>query len=161
FGTYTALPIRANFGNGYPIKLSSNLEVHEYTDWSEIKDQVDLSDVTFLKSNSSVYLCEEELRYLKSENLSFKLSSIEFHELAYSLLLFCSVTRSMDEVETFFIEKEVSKRDIEAFIQQLIDLQLLITDRHPNIIGEDYFNRLSIHKDLEKKYIISGRGLLA
>src|SRR5690606_19715584 len=80
FGTYTALPIRANFGNGYPIKLSSNLEVHEYTDWSEIKDQVDLSDVTFLKSNSSVYLCEEELRYLKSENLSFKLSSIEFHE---------------------------------------------------------------------------------
>src|SRR5690606_37999 len=82
FGAFTAVSLKANLASDYLIKVSSDLEVYEYTDWTEIEDQVDLSEVVFLKSNSSVYLSENELRYLKSENLSFKLSSIEFHELA-------------------------------------------------------------------------------
>src|SRR5690606_32558397 len=158
FGAFTPLSLKSTSES---LKLSRELIVHEFPDWSDINDHIDFSSVEYVRTNTSVYLIGDDLRYLRSYKASFKLSSIEYHELAYSLLMFCNTARSREEVYDFLQGQELNRKISNNFVQQLLELQLLVSDRHPNIIGEDYSNRLGLVSRSEIKYIISERSLLA
>lgn len=58
--------------------------------------------------------------------------------------MFCKEERALSDIHIFLQDEGMEAIDGGDLIEQLVELQLLITDGHPNSIGEDYFTRLSI-----------------
>src|SRR5690606_13576468 len=52
FGAFTPLPLKSTSES---LKLSRELIVHEFPDWSDINDHIDFSSVEYVRTNTSVY----------------------------------------------------------------------------------------------------------
>ena len=157
FGAFIPVPVKSA---SHFLKFSKKLIVHEFSDWTEVGNEIDFSKITNFRSNTSIYQIGDDLRYLKSNKATFKLSSIEYHELAYTLVQFCNTSRSREEVYDFLETQGINTKISDAFLEQLVELQLLVSDQHPNIIGNDYFKRLTLATSSGNRYIISERRLL-
>ena len=163
FAAFTLVPISKEC-LAIPIVLLKNPQVHRFANWQE-KENISFDPkwlsqhANFLRSNTTFYRCGNELRFVNIDNGSFELSSIDVEKTTLATLNFCATKHTLQEVQGFLQNSFGLSRPItNYFIEQLISLQLLLTDFQPNIIGIDYFTRID-YPSAEKKndYIIAER----
>lgn len=111
------------------------------------------------RSNSSLYKVQDEYRYLRymdgdeKGRRSFIINSIHYQGILKSIVQFCGSDKSKEVIIAFIMKRaSVSREDSEAFFEQLVDQQLLVSALGANITGEDYLDKLlfmckSLHLD--------------
>ena len=164
FAAFSIVPIVMNKEHGQPI-ISRQPLTHHFANWQEKENiSFDAKWLTYnansLRTNTTVYACGEELRYINVENGGFELSSVMNEKVTKAILDFCHSKRTLTELHGLVKQYGLTKAMTDYLVEQLIIFQLLITDFQPNIIGTDYFNRIA-YPQLTKKndYIIAERKL--
>lgn len=165
FAAFSIVPI--GIGNE-PNQLTLLKEpiVHRFANWQE-KENISFDakwltyNANFLRTNTTVYECDEGLRYINVENGGFELSSVMNEKVTKAILDFCHTKRTLVELQGFLKQHGLKKAMADYLVEQLISFQLLLTDFQPNIIGTDYFSRIA-YPQLAKKndYIIAERKVL-
>jgi len=166
FAAFSLVPVSKDESfNG--IKIAKKAVIHRFADWSE-KENINLDpssllkNASYLRTNTTAYLCGDELRYVNVMEGTFELSAITNQDLAATVIRFCHIPRTVKEVQDLLHAEGMSKSTANYFIEQLISLQLLFTDLHPNIIGQEYFNRIGFNTQAKANdYIIAERKLTA
>ena len=164
FAAFSLIPVSKDESfNG--IKIAREAVIHRFADWSE-KENVNLDPSSLLKNakhlrtNTTAYVCGEELRYVNIVEGTFELSAITNQELAANVIRFCHIPRTIKEVKDLLHAEGMGKTTANYFIEQLISLQLLFTEMHPNIIGQEYFSRIGFNTQAQANdYIIAEREL--
>jgi len=163
FAAFSLVPMIRENRSAQVILFEKTL-VHRFPNWQE-KEQIDFdpeflsTHALYLRTNTSSYLCNQELRYVNIEDGSFELSAVPAERTTLETLKFCRRQRRLSEVRDFLqATYQLSVSLSNYFIEQLIGTQLLITDLQPNITGTDYFSRIG-YPSIEKKndYIIAER----
>jgi len=163
FAAFSTVPVlRENQAD--QIILSEQTIIHRFPNWQE-KEHINFdpkflsNHATSVRTNTSGYFCDQELRYINIEDGSFELSAISASKTITETLRFCRTERTVSEVSSYLQETQhLSLSLTRYFIQQLIGTQLLLTDFQPNITGRDYFSRIGY--TVEEKindYIIAER----
>lgn len=165
FGSFAAITtVKSTFNPTAQIVLSKDMKPYHFIDWSHKKTEFSnvILAAKYLLSNSSIYFVAQEIRYIKSQNGSFELAAVNALPELSAILLLCKRKSNVDEVyELMKYSYDMNKESTMDLLTQMIDLQLLQTDLHPNITGEDYFIKLQtqcINKP--SNYIIAERKLL-
>jgi hypothetical protein len=140
--------------------------LHRFANWQE-KENINFDPKwlthhsSFFIANSSIYECMDELRYINNNEGSFELSAVVNDETASLLLSFCRQKRSLVEIQQWMLPFHLNKTMANYLVEQLISLQLLLTDYQPNIVGMDYFQRIGHQSILAKNdYTIAERECL-
>lgn len=148
FGSFAAISLMTiGSDDAVNIQINKKMDLHHFTDWSQKIKHLpkNLSKINFLISNSTIYMVDQEIRYIKAKDGTFELAAVETIPELCNILMFCKRKRSINELielmkYTFNYDSESTK----ALLMQMIKLQLLYTDQHPNITGTDYFKRLGV-----------------
>lgn len=170
FGRFAALvllPVNSS-SDGAPIQVSRKMSHKRFVSWKNIS-HLDASgksirqNATFFTSNSSFYTVRNEIRYIYNDSGTFLLTSVELQDALLQILQYCVPKRSKEDVyrrlSDLFHFNECENDDL---IEQLIEMQLLMTDRHPNIIGRDYFQRIGFSGgETASTYTIHERHLIS
>lgn len=163
FAAFSIIPVNRENQPAH-IFLSEKTLVHRFANWQE-KENISFdpkwlsNHAISLRTNTTGYLSNQELRFVNIENGSFELSSITVEKTTLATLDFCRHQRTLTELRQFLQNDHGLSRSLTRFfIEQLISIQLLLTNFHPNIIGNDYFSRIA-HSIEEKKndYLIAER----
>jgi thiopeptide-type bacteriocin biosynthesis protein len=140
--------------------------LHSFANWQE-KENINFDPKwlthhsSFFIANSSIYECLDDLRYINNNEGSFELSAVVNDETACMLLSFCKQKRNLAEIQQLMFPFHLNKAMVNYLVEQLISLQLLLTDYQPNIVGKDYFQRIG-HQSISSKndYTIAERECL-
>lgn len=165
FAAVTVLPLQQH--STAKIVISKTLKIKHFTDWTkkahylEAARKKKIAPSTCFLSNSSFYFTGDEIRYLKVKNNIHELAAVSAIPELSALLLTCKrkTTAEMifDLLRTGFDMDDLQTTN---FLQQLIEMQLLISDQHPNLIGTDYFERLQVPvTESPENYMIANRTL--
>jgi len=166
FGSITPVPLGVGEDDNQLI-ISKEIKRHEFIDWSNkdyLLNDIDnlLSQASFFLSNSTIYPCGDQLRYISVVDNTFEISGIENQPVIKSVLDFCREEQSKNNVLDFLTQDHKFQLTVaEDLLKQLIELQLMITDIHPNIIGTDYFERMKVKPNTDSRpYLIAERRLV-
>jgi thiopeptide-type bacteriocin biosynthesis protein len=119
-------------------------------------------DVVLYKSNSSLYKIFRYFRYIKysteqqKQKRLFSIVSLASNKFINEIINFCASGRSYQEIKSFVESKAgLAGADVEAFVQQLIDEQIILPRSGSNITGDDCLEDLvkclndnNVHSDL-------------
>lgn len=162
FGTFASFGL-GEIGNptAHGIRLEDVQKIYAFPDWSEqTKEPFNFSK--WLKSdgriisNSSYYYIGKMMRYLYKEGSTFELTDIDNNETISAILDACRVSISLSKLRIAISALGLSKAQFFNIVEELIELQLLFTDQHRNIIGVDYFKRTAAKAyNQQIKYIIA------
>jgi len=166
FAAFSLIPVSKE-NQSDPVVLSRKTITHRFPNWQE-KENLNLSpqylstNANFVRTNTTGYLCDQELRYVNIENASFELSAVQVVQTTLKTLKFCHIKRTLQELCHFLHAELGLKKSLASyFIQQLIESQLLLSDFQPNITGTDYFKRIGYPKaEKNNDYIIAERKIL-
>lgn len=144
-----------------PLCLSKEMVRHYFVDWSH-KTTVGTglaSGTNELWTNGTFYFVDKEIRYIKANEGVFELAAIGAMPELNAILLSCRrKTKVVAICELMKHSFNLNEASTLALLNQLCELQLLFTEKHPNIIGTDYFARLGIQPaQAPTDYIISER----
>lgn len=143
------------------IQLNAEMKLHHMLDWSHQATVLtsDLSKINSFLSNSTIYITIKEIRYIHRKNGAFELAAVEALPELCSILSFCKRKSNLTElIDLMKHNFNFDGQSTKALLLQMIELQLLFTDQHPNIIGTDYFERLGIDtKPKASNYIMAER----
>jgi thiopeptide-type bacteriocin biosynthesis protein len=151
FGRFAAFSLLPTFENGdMQVLLNQNMFLHNYVGWKE-KDAHYLDDTALLQSsewfqiNSTVYRLGKDYRYVRIKNGIFEIASVvDFPELN-TVIKLCREKIAKELVYRKMIAKfQLQRRAIDSLLLQMLSLQLLLTEKSPNITGEDYFKRTNL-----------------
>lgn len=164
FATVSLVPLMKGGGPVSQLALRQQPIIHRFVDWGEAnhsltEPRILLRDATTLMANPTLYLCSNGWRYLGEENETFVLKNIESDELLSGILHLCKrVSQKTDVMTVLKKQYALTWEETIDCLATLIDLQLLFTDRHPNITGRDYFRRTGkMYLSGKQGYIISER----
>ncbi|TDQ06477.1 lantibiotic dehydratase [Pedobacter metabolipauper] len=167
FAAFTVLPVSQG-DHKVPLQISNAMISHEFADWSNKEHYIadvkkTIRSSIFFFANSSLYKVGNEIRYIRIKDKTFELATLNCFPELDALLKLCSKPVMIDDIYEQMLSKfNLSKKESYKFIGQLIKVQLLITDRFPNITGNDYFNRLNYPLvSSSSNYILSERKHLA
>ncbi|RKE47166.1 lantibiotic dehydratase [Sphingobacterium detergens] len=128
-----------------PIRYSGRI-VHEFVDWGELGtvDHSALQKESFFQSNSSYYVVADEIRYLRRDGEGFEIAAIALDPLIHDVLTFTENLKSYAELSIFLKSRISDPIELQGFLHDLLELQLLLSSLNANIIGDDYFQRLAV-----------------
>ncbi|WP_134091474.1 lantibiotic dehydratase [Olivibacter sp. XZL3] len=166
FGSITLLPMNKY---GAKIVLKKEPSLRSFTNWVH-KDTL-LSNTeslykkaNLIRANTSAYPCGDQLRYISTlEDGTFEIASIERQPVIETVLMLCKDSIAKEKIVEHLTHRQKLHLSVaEDLLMQLIELQLLLTDLHPNIIGTDYFKRVGLKSTAPQRdpYFISARSLL-
>lgn len=161
FATITVLPLAKE---AETIILNEQINTFQLPDWSEkliLTNSINASSATYFLSNSSYYVLGNEIRYVVYQQDQFQLTSVAcIPELAALLILCRNITSKESLLKFMQVCFDFNESSTLALLDQLISLQLLFCELHPNITGTDYFERLGhkVARD-DNSYIIASRKL--
>ncbi|RNL55053.1 lantibiotic dehydratase [Pedobacter jejuensis] len=168
YGTFAGFSILNAAFNPSETKIvvQEDQTVHKFIDWP-YKNSLNFSLADLLKSNcllfanSSYYFTTSSIRYIACTDGLFELAEIDKDEFVIQILEACLVPITVTEL----IEKLNpldSREEIFSLLEDMLSFQLLLSDNDPNIIGEDYFQRIGIEKDIDMpKYLIAERKVIS
>lgn len=162
FGSFATLGMATLADNATQIQLGSTIKIHQFPCWKTrekypkfSKQDCQHSDLKFF-SNTSFYQVGQEIRYLKKENDVFQLAAITFDPDIEQLLLICQVPKTFKEIGR--IIPTLKGANLFNLLTDLVDIQLLLTSQHGNILGKDYFQRIPLSSnEMHQPYIIAER----
>ncbi|QBO59556.1 lantibiotic dehydratase family protein [Chryseobacterium salivictor] len=114
--------------------------------------------------NNSIYKIGEKIRYIEYESRNGKrdyiISSAPFSEELKTIVAFSKNGKTISQLVSTLINKEFSQNDVQAYIEELIDNQILISELEPNVAGDDFLDILipileRIEATNEKEILIS------
>lgn len=96
--------------------------------------------------NSSIYKIGNNIRYLEYESKNGKreylISSAPFSEELQKIITFSKDGKTIDQLVSILTNKEFSKNEVEEYIEELIDNQVLVSELEPNVVGVDFLEIL-------------------
>lgn len=109
----------------------------------------DLDSHQILSTNSTCYKVHRDYRYVRYEQdqlegrRHFFIETVGADTLLTALLSYCRQARPKEDILDFIAETSgAAVEECAAYLQQLVDQQLLLSDLQPNITGIDYLHRL-------------------
>lgn len=162
FASFSLLPNAIATGES-SINIDANAQVHHFIDWPYRNEiQIDFNETIannpVLFSNTSYYSTHDSLRYIACTDGVFELAEIEQNDFVKSILDVCAKPLALDQLLKKMNITDDGYQDFIALLADLHGLQLLFSDRDPNIIGEDYFDRIAIRNEQDiPQYIIAER----
>jgi len=149
------------------IVIEETQKVRELIDWPYKNDlQLPMAELLqkncLLFSNSSYYLTSNSIRYIACTDGVFELAELDQNEFVQQILAAClKPTRLNDLVKQLNLD-DAEIQNLFGLLQDMYDLQLVFTNYDPNIIGEDYFERLGLNATADvPKYLIAQRTVLS
>jgi len=134
-------------GQVAPIVVQDAQTIRRFMDWPQ-KSLVTISVDELIKNdymligNSSQYFVAGRLRYIAKSDDGFELCEHNPDPLDEMILNRCQSRIKINALIQKIKALNIGNVVLLEKIAGLIDLQLLLTELHPNIIGEDYFQRL-------------------
>jgi thiopeptide-type bacteriocin biosynthesis protein len=96
--------------------------------------------------NSSIYQIGEEIRYVEYKYVdgrrTHQISAITWSEYIQLVLDLCKNGTTIQAMIPHLIDDDISEEDASAFIEQLIDDQLLVNELEPAITGDDFTKQI-------------------
>ncbi|MDO7743880.1 MAG: lantibiotic dehydratase family protein, partial [Pedobacter sp.] len=121
FAAFSLVPVSKDESfNG--IKIAKEAMIHRFADWSE-KENINLDpssllkNASYLRTNTTAYVCGDELRYVNVMEGTFELSAITNQELAATVIRFCHIPRTVKEVQDLLHAEGMSKSTANYFIE--------------------------------------------
>lgn len=106
----------------------------------EIKKTINFS------ANNSIYTCGDKLRYIEyslaGNRRNYSLSEVEIIDELRQILAVSAMPVSYQALVDILTSKGYPQADAQAFIDELIDNQILISELEPCITGDDYLDVL-------------------
>lgn len=94
--------------------------------------------------NNSIYKVGNKIRYLeyqyKSGRREYLISSAPLSEELQQVLDFSRKGSTIEQIAQILINEEITKKEAEEFIEELIDNQVLVSELEPNVSGSDFLN---------------------
>lgn len=163
FAAVSLVPVKPIPSKGIIIK--QEMLTHKWPDWtaSQVSKEIKTkpSDVLY-RTNPSSYIHQEEYRYLVKEKGQFVLNAIPKWDEITTIMEFCKIARRFDTIADHLKSTlEVTEKQSERLIKQLVELQAIQCNHQPNITGIDYFKRISALRETEASasYTIASREL--
>jgi len=98
--------------------------------------------------------------FIKKEDSVFQIASIDFDLEVDQLLLYCRKPRTFSEINNHI--SSIGEPVLFKLLKNLVGIQLILTSKHSNIIGEDYLQRnANGNQSYDRPYIISERKFLS
>ncbi|MCZ4225393.1 lantibiotic dehydratase [Pedobacter rhodius] len=149
------------------IVLEEKQLVHQFIDWP-YKNNLNFSlpellqNNCFLFANSSYYFTTTSIRYIACTDGLFELAEIDKDEFVIRILKACLKPIRVNElIKNLDVSVEV-QADVLSLLEDMLSLQLLLSDVDPNIIGEDYFDRIHVNPvEGTPKYLIAERNTIS
>jgi lantibiotic biosynthesis protein len=168
FGSFAAVSIvPLSKTAGSDLQIASEMVIHSFRNWADkLFDNEDASllvnESLYFICNSSIYKVGNELRFIRQKNNQFEIASVgAFPELSAVLELCSSKTHKEEIYSVMHTCFKMSRRKVTEILKQMVSLQLLLTDKLPNITGPDYFTRLnSLAPTTDPSYQIAERKLI-
>lgn len=148
YGTFAGIGICKIAGDQpSTITIASERMEHQFVDWKQtLKMQLLWKDLPpeqlTLQANDSYYRYRDTFRYIYKNEDRFELSEMPFYPEIEAILKICSQTTSYTKLIGQAEEIGLDHETLLEITSELIESQLLFTNSHPNIIGEDYFKRI-------------------
>ncbi|SDG24995.1 thiopeptide-type bacteriocin biosynthesis domain-containing protein [Pedobacter terrae] len=149
------------------IVIEESQKVRELIDWPYKNDiQFPLADLLqkncLLFSNSSYYLTPNSIRYIACTDGVFELAELDQNDFVQQILAACLKPVRLNDLVKQLNLDHAEIKNLFGLLQDMHDLQLIFTNYDPNIIGEDYFERLGLTASAElPKYLIAQRTVLS
>lgn len=165
YGAFASFSILENAitNDAQNLVIEENQIIHRFIDWP-YRNQLTFDFEVFIKtdgwlfSNSSFYHTHEGIRYIACADGVFELSEIGYDDFVIQILNACLKPIRLSDLINQLDLEEYRKPELLTLLNDMHDLQLIFTDQDPNIIGEDYFNRLGKQIEVEiPQYLISER----
>lgn len=161
YGTFAGCGL-VNLSNGTDkseILIDNQQIIHRYPCWTitdKIAEQGEaLGNDTIVFTNQTYYQVGVNLRFIAREDNTFILAETENSEIYTNILQLSKKPVLVDEL------LKTAHHCTIADIQQMVDLQLLLTSNTPNIIGEDYFRRIGYAGAADDaQYVLAERKVL-
>jgi len=145
------------------LRIKNEPYLHVFTDWPH-KDEISIISEKIVEldlllfANSSYYPIPGGIRYISHFDGAFQLSDLDHNDLAMQVLKHCAKPIQYSILDQTLKAKGIITGPIADFINELLEMQLLFSSHHPNIIGEDYFKRINIRPEqFPGKYLLSER----
>ncbi|WP_413667670.1 thiopeptide-type bacteriocin biosynthesis protein [Mucilaginibacter sp. Mucisp86] len=169
YGSFAAISLLNTDGDtGTRASINNTMQLHRFINWQHKDAYVSnisnlIENIRWFQTNTSVYKTGSEYRYIRVNDGKFEIASVAGFAELDALLAFCSKKACNEDVCRFmFSEYRLKQRDVFALLRQLVGLQLLLTDKHPNIIGPDYFSRVDCRaSNGDGDYIIASREVIS
>lgn len=127
--------------------LAQDMVFHTFKDWKDLNNISEdisalITNSSKIQTNLSFYIVDTEVRYTRMKNGLFEMASVKsFPQLIAILHLCIKKTPKEDVCRRMMLEFQMSALAANKLLEQMLLLQLLLTEQYPNIIGEDYFKR--------------------
>jgi thiopeptide-type bacteriocin biosynthesis domain len=150
-------------GQVAPIVVENHQTVKALIDWpykSTIEISIDKLIIGGYKiiANSTWYKVSGKHRYLAKSEDGFELCEHTCDPISEAILNQCEHGITVVSLIHELISAHISYDMLSEKIEELIEIQLLLTELHPNIIGKDYFQRIKVPGSAEiPKYLIAER----
>ena len=111
-------------------------------EWPSIKSKL------FFSRNSSMYLIGEELRYVEyvfvEGTRNYRISSVAASDYLMKVLQFAADGATIGRIADCLMmdNRTISEEEAEAFIQELISSQLLVSELEPCITGKEFMDQI-------------------
>lgn len=116
--------------------------------------------------NNTVYQAGDYLRFLEAteegSKLSYKISAVEHNEIITTIMQLAHEGRTISALASALANEDYSQQELEEFIDELVNAQLLMPQTRLNISGPDAFTRLcetignlNLEGDSEWQHIIA------
>lgn len=94
--------------------------------------------------NNSIYKVGDKIRYIeyqyKSGRREYLISSAPLSEELQQVLDFSRKGSTIEQIAQILINEEITKKEAEEFIEELINNQVLVSELEPNVSGSDFLN---------------------
>lgn len=145
-----------------PIRIEKNEQLRTLIDWP-FKNNLPLQlanlipNNCLLFSNSSYYIVQNSIRYITCNDGTFELSELDYDDFVKRVLDTCATPIRIQDLTKALGLESSEEEGFFSLLQDMHDLQLIFTNYDPNIIGEDYFERLNVKAENPPQYIIAQR----
>jgi thiopeptide-type bacteriocin biosynthesis protein len=163
FAAFGICEVRNSMEN--KLLIAGEFLLHSFPDWT-LKDEIHFSILDLLHkdaalfTNSSYYQVGDCIRFIALIDGQFQLAEIEYSPDIKAVLQLCQNPLEVSKLKDT-LNSTIEAGNISDLLVYLLENQLLFSGNHPNIIGQDYFERLAIPHDPKKKqYIIAERSLI-
>ena len=98
--------------------------------------------------NSTINKIGKKIRYLEYESKNGKrdyiISSAPFSEELKTIIDFSKDGKTFDQLISTLANDEFSQDDVQEYVEELIDNQVLISELEPNVSGDDFLDILTL-----------------
>lgn len=133
---------------GFPTVHFRNSFENDFRTIVQLKGQVDRRLISY-SANQTTYRTGTELRYLGSylneelNSVDFNVCSVKYLPWLEKLLSLCTEKQSFGSIVTLAsMVGDLENEDAERWVEELIELKLLVDDMIPNISGESFGGRI-------------------